>query len=107
MLRDNLTQAEKDSLKSAGKGRVVKKSFLGKGVWRCLLSVVKSRLTGASCASDIAIAQIVLMNGLRNGVAYDWASLLADRTEEFMTLQYKKFYLPHHAIGLFLDAVRT
>lgn len=80
---------------------------MAKGVWRCLLSAVKSRLTGASRASDIAIAQIVLMNGLHNGVVYDWASLLADRMDEFMTLQYKKFYMPHHAIGLFLDAVCT
>lgn len=69
--------------------------------------VVKSHLTGATCASDIAIAQIVLMNGLHNGVVYDWASLIADRMDKFMMLQYKKFYMPHHAIGLFLDAVRT
>lgn len=27
--------------------------------------------------------------------------------DEFMMLQYKKFYMPHHAIGLFLDAVCT
>lgn len=73
LLRDNLTQAEKDSLKSVGKGGGVKKSFLAKGVWRCLLFVVKSRLIGSSRASDIAIAQIVLVNGLRNEVVYDWA----------------------------------
>lgn len=47
------------------------------------------------------------MNGIRNGVVYDWASVLADRMEEFMTLQHKNIYMPYHAIGLFLDAMRV
>ena len=31
-------------------------------------------------------------------------SLLAKHINEFMTLQHKTFYMPHYAIGLFLDA---
>lgn len=50
------------------------------------MDVLKSRLMGASRASDIAMAQVLLVNGIHNGVVYDWASVLADRMEEFMTL---------------------
>lgn len=48
----------------------------------------------------------MLLNGIHNGIVYDWASVLADRMEEFMTLQHRTFYMPYHAIGFFLDAVR-
>ena len=44
------------------------------------------------------------MNGIMIGKVYDWASMLAERMHEFMTLQHKTFYMPHYAIGLFLDA---
>lgn len=44
------------------------------------------------------------MNGIMNDIVYDWASLLAERMQEFMSLQHKTFYMPHYAIGLFLDA---
>ena len=43
------------------------------------------------------------MNGLMNGKVYDWASLLATRMDEFLTLQHKTFYMPHYAIRLFLE----
>ncbi|XP_059073518.1 uncharacterized protein LOC131874251 [Cryptomeria japonica] len=49
---------------------------------------------------------IMLMNGLMNGIVYDWAALLAERMYEFLTLQHRTFYMPHYAIGLFLDAMR-
>lgn len=65
---------------------------------------MKSRLTGASRALDIALPQIVHMNSLMNGVVYDWATVLLDRMYEFITLQYHTFYMPHYAIGLFLEA---
>ena len=68
------------------------------------MDVIKSRLMGATRASDIALPQIVLMNGIMNGIVYDWATVLADRMEEFMTLQHRTFYMPYHAIGLFLEA---
>lgn len=42
----------------------------------------------------------MLMN---NGV-FDWTKFLAERMYEFMSLQYKTFYMLHYAIGLFLDA---
>ena len=38
-----------------------------------------------------------------NGMVYNWAIVLADRMEEFMTLQHRTFYMSHHAIRLFLD----
>ena len=68
------------------------------------MDVIKSKLTGASRASDIALPQITFMNGIMNSIVYDWAIVLADRMEEFMTLQNQTFYMPHHAIGLFLEA---
>ena len=40
-------------------------------------------------------------------MVYDWASVLADRMEEFMTLQHRTFFMPHHAIGLFLEAAAS
>ena len=45
-----------------------------------------------------------MMNGLMNGRVYHWASLLAARMDEFMTLQHKTFYMPHYAIEFFLEA---
>ena len=57
-----------------------------------------------SQASDIALPQIVFMSGIMNNMVYDWAAVLADRMEEFMTLQHRTFFMPHHAIGLFLEA---
>ena len=68
------------------------------------MDVIKSRLTGATRASDIALPQIVFMNGIMNGTVYNWATILADRMEEFMTLQHWTFYMPYHVIGLFLEA---
>ena len=45
------------------------------------------------------------MNGIMQGTVYDWATVLADRMEELMTLQHRTFFMPHHAIGLFLEVV--
>lgn len=61
---------------------------------------------GQGRAPDIALPQIMLMNGLMNGIVYDWAALLAERMYEFLTLQHRTFYMPHYAIGLFLEAMR-
>ena len=52
------------------------------------MDVIKSRLTGATRASNIALLQIVFMNGIMNGIIYDWETVLADQMEEFMTLQH-------------------
>ena len=68
------------------------------------MDVVKSRLTGSSRASDISFPLVGMMNELMNGRVYDWASLLATRMDEFMTLQHKTFYMLHYAIGFFLEA---
>lgn len=56
MCRDDLTQAELASLQHTSKSHGLKKSFLREGIWRCLVDVLKSRLMGASRASDIAMA---------------------------------------------------
>ena len=71
------------------------------------MDVIKSKLTGATQALDIALPQVVFMNGIMQGMVYDWASVLADRMEEFMTLQHQTFFMPHHAIGLFLEVVAS
>lgn len=103
----NLSQSELESLAGASsKNRGIKKSFVAPGEWRCLMDIVKSRLTGASRASDIALTHLIFMNGIRNGTVYDWASVMAERLYEFMTLQHRTFYMPHIAIGLFLNAAR-
>lgn len=65
----------------------------------CILDVMK--ITGVTRAPDIALPH-VCMNKIKNGVVYDWASLLADRMK-FMMLQHRTFYLPHHTMGLFLE----
>ena len=44
------------------------------------------------------------MNGIMQGMVYDWATVLADRMQEFMSLQHRTFFMPHYAIGLFLEA---
>ena len=52
------------------------------------MDVIKSRLTGATRASNIALPQVVFMNGIIQGMVYDWASILVDRMEKFMMLQH-------------------
>lgn len=106
MCCDDLTTKEWERV-NAAKGRVLKKSYIVPSEWQCMLDVMKTRLTGASRASDIAVPMLALMNGLRNGTVYDWASFLFDRIHDFHTLQHKAFYMPFHAIKLFLDAVQT
>ena len=69
------------------------------------MDIVKSRLTGSSRASNISFPYVAMMNGILHGRVYDWAALLVERMSEFMTLQHKTFYMPHYAIGLFLDAI--
>ena len=61
------------------------------------MDVIKNRLTRAS---NITLPQITFMNG----TVYDWATVLADTMDEFMTLQHRTFFMLHHAIGLFLEA---
>ena len=84
-----------DTLIDTSKGRGLQKSNIQEGHWKCLMDVVKSRLTGSSRASNISFLLVSMMNGLMNGKVYDWASLLAMRMDEFMTLQHKIFYMPH------------
>lgn len=92
---------------TAPKGRGLKKSFIVLGGWQCLLDEMKSCLMGASRASDTAVPMIALMNGLRNDTVYNLATVLSDRINDFFTLKHKAFYMPFHAIGLFLNAIRT
>ena len=100
---EDLSPAEQEALLDTSRGRGLKKSNIQKGYWRCLMDIVKSRLTGSSRASDISFPHVAMMNGILNGRVYDWATLLAERMSEFMTLQHRTFYMPHYAIGLFLD----
>lgn len=69
------------------------------------MDLVKSRLTRSSHASDISFPKVVMMNGIPNGRVYNWDALLTKRINEFMTIQHKTFYMPHYAIGLFLEAI--
>lgn len=107
MVSHNLTPVELASVTNTTKNREMKKSFVAEGPWRCIMDVMKSRLTRSNRASDIALPQIIWMNGLMNGVQYDWATILADRLYEFMTLHHRTFYIPHYAIRLFLEAMRS
>ena len=51
--------------------RGLQKDFIRESHWRCIMDVIKSRLTGASRALDIALSQIAFMNGIMNGIVYD------------------------------------
>ena len=81
----NMAEAEQEVLVETSKGRGLKKIDSQEGPWRCLMDLVKSRLTGSSRAFDISFPQ-VFMNGIMNGKVYDWASVLAERMHEFITL---------------------
>lgn len=100
----DLSPEEMDSVIKGSKCRGLRRDFIREGPWRCIMDVIKSRLTGVTRASDIALPQVVFMNGIMQGTVYDWASVLADRMEEFVILQHRTFFMPHHAIGLFLEA---
>lgn len=100
---DDLTPKEFESVVKGTKSQGLRRDVIKEGHWRCIMDVIKSRLTGASRASD-TLPQITFMNGIMNGIVYDWATVLADRMEEFMTLEHQTFYMPHHAISLFLEA---
>ena len=78
----DLTLEEMESVVKGAKSRELQRDFIQEGHWRCIMDVIKSKFTGASRASDIALLQITFMNG----TVYDWATVLADRMEEFMTL---------------------
>ena len=94
-----LSEVEKAVLVETSKGRGLKKTNIQEGQWHCLMDLVKSRFTGSSCASDISFPWIAIMNGR----VYNWATVLVEQMYEFMTLQHRTFYMPHYAIGLFLD----
>lgn len=55
MISKNPTPVEWVSLADVSKSSGLKKSFVAKQDWRCLMDVVKSRLTSSIRASDIAI----------------------------------------------------
>ena len=103
MCKDEVQQ-NIDTLMATSTKRGLRKSEIREGHWKCLMDVVKSRLTGSSRASDISFPLVSMMNGIMSGKVYDWASLLATCMEEFMTLQHKTLHMPHYAIGLFLEA---
>lgn len=106
MCWDDLTTADWERI-LAPQGRGLKKTFLKPGIWQCLLDLMQSRLTCTSRASDVAVPMIALMQGLKKGTVYDWASLLSNRAHNFLMLKHKVFYMSYHAIGLFLDSVRV
>lgn len=73
--------------------------------WKCLLDLIKSRLTGASQASDIVVWMVGLMIGLHTGKVYNWAMRLLECIWEFMCLKHKAFYMTPHTIGQLLDSI--
>lgn len=99
-----MPEKEQAALAKTSKGRGLKRTSIQEGQWHYLMDVVKSRLTGSSRASDISFLHVSSMNGIMNGKVYDWSSILAEHMHEFMTLHHRTFYMPHYAIGLFLDA---
>ena len=75
----DLTPEEMESMVKGGKSRGLQRDFIREGHWRCIMDVIKSRLTGTTRALDIALPQIAFMNGIMNGIVYDWATVLADK----------------------------
>ena len=65
-------QQQKDALTQTSRRRGLQKSDIREGHWRCLMDVIKSRITGSSRASDIFFPLVSMMNGLMNGRVYDW-----------------------------------
>ena len=72
----DLTSEEIEFVVKGGKSRGLRRDFIQEGHWRCIMDVIKSKLTGATWASDIAFPQIVFMNGIMNGTVNDWALFL-------------------------------
>ena len=60
----DLTPVERDAVLQGSKCRGLRKDFIREGHWRCIMDVIKSRLTGATRASDIVLLQVVFMNGI-------------------------------------------
>ena len=98
MVCNDEVQQDIDTLMAVSTKRGLRKSEIREGHWKCLMDVVKSRLTGSSRASDISFPLVSMMNGIVSGKVYDWASLLATRMEEFMTLQHKTTALRHQTL---------
>lgn len=71
------------------------------------MDILKSKLTAASRASNVAIWMLSVMYGLSNGKIYNWGRALSSRVTEAMLLKHKTLYVPHHIIALFLEALRT
>ena len=60
----DLTPVERDAAVQGSKCRGLRRDFIQEGHWRCIMDDIKSRLTGATRASDIALPQVVFMNGI-------------------------------------------
>lgn len=104
---DNLKEEQWDSIWQNSNRRGLKKLYITSTEWRCVMDILKSKLTAISKASDIAIWMLQLMYGLNNGKVYNWGRVLSNRVKEFMLLKHKTLYIPHHVIALFLEALRT
>ena len=50
----DMAEAKQEALAETSKCRGLKKIDIQEGLWRCLMDLVKSRLTGSSRASDIS-----------------------------------------------------
>lgn len=74
----DLAVDEFNSVIKGTRSRGLRRDFIREGHCRCIMDVIKSRLTGASRASDIAFPQIVFMNDIMNVMVYDWVVVLAD-----------------------------
>lgn len=105
MCQKDLTSLEWEGILKNSRG--LKKIFIANGEWRCVVDLVKSKLTTDSRTSDIALWMLPIVDGLYKGQTYNWAKFLSDRLREFMELKHKAFYVPHHTVALFLEAVRT
>ncbi len=71
-----------------------------------MADLVKSKLTASSRTSDIALWLLLVVDGLFQGQIYKWVQLLSSRLREFLEMWHKAFYMPLHAVALFLEAVR-
>ena len=105
--RDDLTEKEWESILSKNNSMGLKKASIVNAKWRCIVDLVKRKITGGSQTSNIAIWMLPYVNGLIMGSIYNWAQLLFERMKEFVELRHTTFYMPHHVIAIFLEALHT
>ena len=80
LCRQDLTNEEWEGILKNSWG--LRKVFIANEEWRCVVDLVKSKLTAGSCTSDIALWMLPVVEGLSKGQIYKWAQLLSKTMKE-------------------------